>query len=107
MRVPRTARRSNQSIVKEIHSEYSLEGPILKLKSQYVGHMMRRTDSLEKTLMLGKFEGRRRGTTEDEMFGWHHRLNGHESEQTPGGSEAQGSLACCGPRGLKEWDTTL
>ena len=54
------ARRSNQSILKEMSPEYSLEGPILKLKSQYVGHMMRRTDSLEKTLMLGKIEGRRR-----------------------------------------------
>ena len=62
MRVPRTARRSNQSIVKEIHSEYSLEGPILKLKFQYFGHMMGRTDSSEKTLMLGKIEGgKRRG----------------------------------------------
>ena len=62
MRVPWTARRSNQSILKEISPEYSLEGLILKLKLQYFGHLMRRTDSLEKTLMLGKFEGgRRRG----------------------------------------------
>ena len=62
MRVPWTARRSNQSILKEISSEYSLEGLMLKLKLQYTGHLMRRTDSLEKTLMLGKIEGgRRRG----------------------------------------------
>ena len=61
MRVPWTARRSNQSILKEINSEYSLEGLMLKLKPQYLGHMMRRTDSLEKTLMLGKIEGGRRG----------------------------------------------
>ena len=62
MRVPWTARRSNQSILKEISPEYSLEGPKLKLKLQYFGHLMRRTDSLEKTLMLGKIEGgRRRG----------------------------------------------
>ena len=62
MRVPWTARRSNQSILKEIIPEYSLEGMILKLKLQYSGHLMRRTDSLEKTLMLGKIEdGRRRG----------------------------------------------
>ena len=60
MRVPWTARRSNQSILKEISPEYSLEGLILKLKLQYFGHLMRRTDSLEKTLMLGKIEGRRR-----------------------------------------------
>ena len=61
MRVPWTARRSNQSILKEISHEYSLEGLMLKLKLQYFGHLMQRTDSLEKTLMLGKIEGRRRG----------------------------------------------
>ena len=60
MRVPWTARRSNQSILKEISSEYSLEEPMLKLKFQYFGHLMRRTDSFEKTLMLGKTEGERR-----------------------------------------------
>ena len=60
MRVPWTARRSNQSILKEIHPEYSLEGQMLKLKLQYFGHLMRRAHSLEKTLMLGKIEGRRR-----------------------------------------------
>ena len=68
---------------------------------------MRRTDSLEKTLMLGKIEGRkRRGTTEDEMVGWHHRLDGHEFEQAPGVGDGQGSLACCSPWGHKELDTT-
>ena len=67
------ARRSNQSILKEISPEYSLEGLMLKLKLQYFGHLMRRTDSFEKTLMLGKIEGRRRrGLTVDEMAGWHH-----------------------------------
>ena len=60
MRVPWTARRSNQSILKEINPEYSLEGLMLKLKLQYFGHLMQRTDSLEKTLMLGKIEGRKR-----------------------------------------------
>ena len=70
MRVPWTVRRSNrQSILKEINCEYSLEGLILKLKFQYFGHVMRRADSLEKTLMLGKIEGGRR---RDEMVGWHH-----------------------------------
>ena len=79
--VPWIARRSNQSIVKEISPEYSLEGLMLELKFQYFGHFMQRTDSLEKTLMLGKIEGRRRrGITEDEMVGWHHRLSGHEFE---------------------------
>ena len=79
MRVPWTARRSNQSILKEISPGYSLEGLMLKLKLQYFGHLMRRTDLLEKTLMLGKIEGRRRkGTIEDEMAGWHHRRDGHE-----------------------------
>ena len=60
MRVPWTARRSNQSILKEINLEYSLEGPMLKLKLQYFGHLVQRVDSLEKTLMLGKIEGKRR-----------------------------------------------
>ena len=64
---------------------------------------MRRTDSLGKTLMLGKIEDkRRRGATEDEMVEWHHQLNGYESEQTPGDCEGQGSLACCSPWGHKE-----
>ena len=73
MRVPWTARRSNQSILKEISPEFSLEGLMLKLKLQYFGHLMQKVDSLEKTLMLGKIEGkRRRGATEGEMVGWHH-----------------------------------
>ena len=81
LRVPWTARRSNLSILKEISPEYSLEGLVLKLKLQYFGHLMRRADPFEKTLMLGKTEGgRRRGQTEDEMVGWHHRLNGLEFE---------------------------
>ena len=78
LRVPWTARRSNQSILKEISPKYSLEGLMLKLKLQYFGHLMRRADSFEKTLMLGKIEGEKE-TTEDEMVGWHYRLNGHES----------------------------
>ena len=73
LRVPWTARRSNQSILKEISPECSLEVLMLKLKLQYFGHLVRRTDSFEKTLMLGKIEGRRRrGLIEDEMVGWHH-----------------------------------
>ena len=77
MRVPWTARRSNQSILKKISPEYSLEGLMLKLKLQYFGHLMRRADSFENTLMLEKTEG---GRTEDEMVGWHHQLNEHEFE---------------------------
>ena len=81
MRVPWTARRSNQSILKEISLEYSLEGLMLKLKLQYSGHLRQRTDSFEKTLVLGKIEGgEEKGMTEDEVVGWHHRLNGHEFE---------------------------
>ena len=73
MRVPWTARRSNQSIIKEINPEYSLEGLMLKLKLQYFDHLMQRADSLKKTLMLGKIEGQEeKGTIEDEMVGWHH-----------------------------------
>ena len=80
MRVPWTARKSNQSILKEISPEYSLEGLMLKLKLQYFGHLMQRADSLEKTLRLAKIEGGRKGTTEDDVVGWHHRPNGHEFE---------------------------
>ena len=81
LRVPWTARRSNQSILKEISPGCSLEGLMLKLKLQYFGHLMRRADSLEKTLMLGEIGGRRRmGMTEDETAGWHHQLDGHEFE---------------------------
>ena len=95
MRVPWTARRTNQSILKEINPEYSLEGVMLKLKIQYSGHLIQRDDSLEKTLMLGRIE--ENWVTEDEMVGWHHQLNGHEFEQTLGDSEGQGSLVCCSP----------
>ena len=72
LRVPWTARRSNQSILNEISPGISLEGMMLKLKLQYFGHLLRRVDSLEKTLMLGGIEGRKRRGAEDEMAGWHH-----------------------------------
>ena len=94
--VPWTAKKSNQSILKEINPEYSLEGLMMKLKLQSFGHLMCRTDSLEKTLMLGKIGGRRAG--------WHHRLNAHEFEQTLGDGEEQGSLVCCNPWGCKVSD---
>ena len=72
MRVPWTARKSNQSILKEMSPGISLEGVMLKLKLQYFGHLMRRVDSLEKTLMLGGMGEVEKGTTEDKMAGWHH-----------------------------------
>ena len=78
LRVPWTARRANLSILKEISPGCSLEGLMLKLKLQYSGHLMRRVDSLEKTLMLRGIGGRRKRGREDEMAGWHHRLDGHE-----------------------------
>ena len=107
MRVPWTLR-SNQSILKEISPEYSLEGLMWKLKLQYLGHLMGRANSLEKTLMLGKIEGgRRRGqTTEDEMVGGHHRLDGHEFEQALEVGDGQGNLSCCSTWGSKELYTT-
>ena len=84
-----------------------IEGLMLKLKLQYFGHLIRRTDSLQKTLMLGKIGARRRrGWPEDEMVGWHHWLNGHEFNQAPGVGYGQGILVCCSPWGHKELDTT-
>ena len=81
MRVPGTARRSNQSILKEISPGISLEGMMLKLEFQYFGHLMGRVDSLEKDSDAGRDWGQEeKGMTEDEMAGWHHRLDEHESE---------------------------
>ena len=100
LRLSWTARRSNQSILKEITPEYSLEGLMLKLKLQYFSNLMGRADS------LGKIEGRGEGATEDEMVGWHHQLDGCELGQTLGDGEGQGGLLCCSPWGHKESDTT-
>ena len=108
LKVPWTAKRSNQSILKEISPEYSLEGLMLKLKLQYFGHLMRRADSFEKTLMLGKIEGRRRR-------GWQSMrwLDGITNLMDMGLGELrelvmneQGGLACCSSWGRKESDTT-
>ena len=99
LRVPWNSRRSNQSILKEINPENSLEELMLKLKFQYFGHLMWKTDSLENTLMLGMIEdGRRRGW---QMVGWHHWLDGHEFEQAPGVGDGHGKLVCCSPRGCR------
>ena len=105
LRVPWTARRSNQSILKEISPEYSLEGLMLKLKLQYFGHLMWRTDLLEKTLILVNTEGRRRGWQRMRWL-YVHWLDGHEFEQALGIGDGQGGLACCSPWGHKECDTT-
>ena len=104
LKVPWTAKRSNQPILKEISPGCSLEGLMLKLKLQYCGHLMWRVDSLEKTLMLGGIGVRsRRGL---QMAGWHRWLDGHELEWTPGVGDGQGGLACCNSWGHKESDTT-
>ena len=91
---PRTTRRSNKSSLKEISTEYSLERLIVELNIQYFSHLMLRTDSLEKTLMLGIEDWRQdeKGMTEEEMVGWHHWLNGHEFEQA--GELEMGREAC-------------
>ena len=106
LRIPWTARRSNQSILKEISPEYSLEGLMLNLKLQSFGHLM-------KNWLTGKDPDARKywrqeekGTAEGEMVGWHHWLDGHEFEQAPGVDDGQGSLVCCSPWSRKELDTT-
>ena len=104
LRVPWTARRSNKPILKEISPEYSLEGLMLKLKPQYFGHLIWRTDSLEKTLMLGKIEGRRRRGQQRTRWldGITDSINLSSSKSAVG--DGQGGLACCSPWGCKESD---
>ena len=103
LRVPWTARRSNQSILKEINPQYSLEGLMMKL--QYFGHLMQKSDSLEKTDTGKDWRQKEKRLTKNEMVRQHHRLNGHELEQTGRDSEGQGSLACWSPWSRKELDT--
>ena len=106
-RVPWTARRSNQSILKEISAEYSLQWLMLKLKLQYFGHVMWRINSLEKTLTLGKdWRQKEKGVSEDKMVGWHHWLNGHGFGWTPGVGDRQGGLVRCSSWSCNESDTT-
>ena len=104
LRVTWTARKSNQSILKEISPGISLEGMMLKLKLQYFGHLMWRVG---KASDAGRDWGQEeKGTTEDEMAGWHHWLDGREPQWTPGVGDGQGGLACCDSWGRKESDTT-
>ena len=102
LRIPWTARRSN---LKEISPEYSLEGLMLKLKLQYFGYRIWTTDSFVPDAG-NVWRQEVTGTSEDEMIGWYHWLNGYEFELTPGVGDGQGSLACCSPWGHKESDTT-
>ena len=104
LRVPWTARRSNQSVLKEISPGISLEGLMLKLKLQYFGHLMQRVDSLEKTPMLGGIGGRRKRGRQ--RMRWNHWLNGRESEWTLRVGDGQGGLACCDSWGCEESDMT-
>ena len=96
LRVPWTARRSNQSILKEINPEYSLEGlkPKLRLKLQYFGHLMWRIDCWKRPWYWKDWGQEEKGMTEDEMVGWHHWLSRHEFEQALGVGDGQGSLVC-------------
>ena len=105
-RIPWTARRSNQSILKEISPEYSLEGLMLKLKFQSFGWLLRRT-LIWKDPDAGKDWGQEeKGMTEYKMAGWHHWLDGREFAWTPGVGDGQGGLACCNSWGHKEYDMT-
>ena len=111
LRVPWTARRSNQSVLKESSPEHSLEGLMLKMKLQSFCHLMRRTDSFGKDPDVGKdWRQEEKGMTEDEIVGWHHRLSSREFEQALGFGDGQGSLACCSPwcrRVRHNWVTEL
>ena len=108
LRVPWTERKSTQSILKEINTEYPLEGLMLKLKFQYFAHLMWRLIGLiGKDPDSGKdWRQEEKGISEDEVVGWHHWLDGHEFKQTLGDGEGQGSLVCCSPWNHKESDTT-
>ena len=106
LRVPWTSRRSNQSILKEISPEYSLEGLMLKLKLQYLATWCKELTHLNRPWCWERLKVGGEGTTEDEMAGWHHQLDGHEFEWTLGVGDGQGGLACCDSWGRKESDTT-
>ena len=110
LRVSWTARRTNQSILKEISPEYSLEGLMLKLKLQYSGPDAKNWLIWKDPNARKDWRQEDKGMTVDEMVGWHHRLSGHEFEWTPGVGDGQGGLECYGPRGHRvghDWATEL
>ena len=106
LKVPWTAGRSKQSILREINPEYSLEGLMLKLKLQYLGYLMKKTTHWKSPWCWERLKAELRRASEDEMAGWHHQYNGHELEQTTGDGERQGGLACCIPWCLKVLDVS-
>ena len=108
LKVPWTSRRSNQSTLREINPEYSLEGLMLELKLQYFGHLMQKRWLIGKAPDAGKDWGQEeKMVTEDRMVGWHHQLNGHEFEQALGDGERWGGQAGCSPKGGKQSDMTV
>ena len=110
LRILWTARRSNQSIIKEINPEYSLEGLLPKLKLQFFGHLKKLSKKelthWKRPWCWQSWKQEEKGTTEGEMVGWHHQLDGHEFEQAPGVGDGQGNLVCCSPWSHRESDTT-
>jgi len=106
LRIPWTVWRSNQSILEEISPGISLGGMMLKLKLQYFGYLMRRVDSGKDSDAGGNWGQEEKGTTEDEMAGWHHWLDGRESDWTPGVGDGQGGLACCDSWDREDSDMT-
>ena len=106
LRAPWIARRSNPSILKEISSEYSLEGLMLKLKLQFFGHLTWRTDFVKHSDVGKDWRQGEKGTTEDEMLGWHHQLDGYEFRQALGIGDGQESFTFCSPWGHKELNMT-
>ena len=106
LRVPWTARKSNQPILKEISPGCSLKGLMLKLKLQYFGTCWEELTHWKRPWCWKIWRQEEKGTTKDEMVGWHHQLNGHRFGWTPGVGDGQGGLACCSSWGCKELDTT-
>ena len=106
LRVSWTARSSNQSILKEISPEYSLPGLMLKWNSSTLATWCKELTHWKRPWCWERLKAGGKGTREDEMFGWHHLLSGHEFEQASGVGDEQGSLVCCSSWGRKESDTT-
>ena len=106
LKVPWTANRSNWSILKKISPEYSLEGLMLKLKLQYFGHLMKNWLNGKDTDAGKDWRKEEKGTTKDELVGWHHQLHGYEFEYAPGVGDGQRSLSCCSPQCHEDLDMT-